>query len=196
MGIPQHTVPKHWNYFLTLEADLIALARYVEIDKKNFKTFSLELSRLLVSACGEVDSVLKQICERHSQINRKKWDINVYQTEIQAAYPNFSRASVSIPRYGLSLEPWSNWTRNPPSNPKWWRGHNGIKHNRPEEFEKGNLKNTLNALAGLYIALIYLHEPLGEAELLSPMPNLLHPGQLYGGESFRNGQWSYDYANL
>jgi hypothetical protein len=34
---------------------------------------------------------------------------------------------------------------------EWWLGYNNTKHSLPDGIRQGNLKNTINALAGLYI---------------------------------------------
>jgi hypothetical protein len=59
----------HWQYFVALESDLEHTARYVEIVPSNFKTYSIEFARILLSASSEVDVVCKLVCEG---INRNK----------------------------------------------------------------------------------------------------------------------------
>jgi len=54
----------HWNYFLALESDLERVSRYIEFDKANFKTYSIELAHLLLAASSEVDVVAKTLCQR------------------------------------------------------------------------------------------------------------------------------------
>ncbi len=38
----------HWNYFLAVEEDLNGVSRYIEFDNNNYKTYSLELARILM----------------------------------------------------------------------------------------------------------------------------------------------------
>ena len=52
MALDQASQPFHWAYFLALEDDLYTLSRYVEIAKPNYETYSIEISRLLLSACA------------------------------------------------------------------------------------------------------------------------------------------------
>jgi hypothetical protein len=42
----------HWDYFLTLEADLSVVARYIEFSRDNFGTYSIELARIIVESLG------------------------------------------------------------------------------------------------------------------------------------------------
>ena len=62
MSITATKTESHWNYFLSTEADLIELSRFVEFDKKNYKCFSVEMARLLMAAAAETDVVCKQLC--------------------------------------------------------------------------------------------------------------------------------------
>lgn len=54
----------HWNYFLVLESDLEHLSRYIEFTKDNYKIYSQEMARLLLTAGSEVDVVLKGLCKK------------------------------------------------------------------------------------------------------------------------------------
>lgn len=45
----------------------------------------------------------------------------------------------------------------------WWVAYNNIKHGRVGNFSDANLKNTLNALAALYILEIYFLKSIADA---------------------------------
>ena len=47
----------HWEYYLSIVEDLDAVSRYVHPLPDNFSTFSIELTRLLLSIGSEVDVV-------------------------------------------------------------------------------------------------------------------------------------------
>ncbi len=47
MGIAHSVNNQHWNYLLALDADATELSRYIEFTPKNYKTYSLEIARLL-----------------------------------------------------------------------------------------------------------------------------------------------------
>ena len=187
MGIQHQEVSKHWNYFLMLEDDLASVARYVEFHQDNYKTYSLELSRLLVTACGEVDGILKQVCKLVAPKRSGAWNIDSYREVFSKEFADFPKSRVAIPRYGLELTPWENWGTQQPTSPLWWVGHNGIKHSRHTEFQNGNLKNVLNAMAGLYIANIFLHSLGNPPQLLIPNPALYFPISYYNGETHVGG---------
>lgn len=156
MAIPQYKdISNHWNYFLALEDDLAKVSRYIEFAESNYDTYSIELAHLLLAAASEVDVVLKTLCNEvspeipHSGINK-------YRQTIQSKQPSLIREYCTISRYGLKLTPWVEWDRSSTSNPVWWRSYNRVKHHRDSDFKKANLKNVLNAMAGLAIANLYL----------------------------------------
>jgi hypothetical protein len=158
MAIQQSKSFIHWNYFLALESDLAQISRYIEFDKKNFKTYSIELAHLLLASSSEVDVIAKNICgivEPNSPANT----INHYRKIINRKLPNFKKEQVYFPRFNLTLKPWSNWSlvKNP-KNPLWWRSYNKVKHERSEHFSDANLKNVLNAMGGLLVAAFHFYK--------------------------------------
>lgn len=154
MTIHRAPVFGHWNYFLALEQDLDRLARYVDFSA-NDKTYSLEIARLFLGASSEVDVVLKLICKRFVP-NSKADNIGAYHPQVTANCPNFTQFEIQIPRYSLRHQPWTNWTGNTP--PTWWSDHNKVKHQREKFFERATLKNCLNAVGGLFVAVLHLYE--------------------------------------
>ncbi|MGD2117922.1 MAG: hypothetical protein PVG66_06170 [Chromatiales bacterium] len=174
MGI-QHeklNIP-HWNYFLALEEDVIRLSRFVEFAKENFNTYSMELARILFAASSEVDVVSKLLCTQLDS-NSKATNIRLYKEELTKHFPLFHEAQVSVPRFGLTLSPWSNWEKG--ESPSWWRAYNNVKHERNEYFPEANLKNTLNAVAGLLVLLIHFYKTEAEKGKLGPNPRLFLAG--------------------
>jgi len=138
----------HWNYFLALEHDLEVVSRYVEFCKPNFNVYSIEFAHLLFAAASEVDDVAKLLCERLDP-NAPRANIDQYRAVLTVRLRDLRTTEVSIPRYGLSFKPWSNWKGQ--ENPLWWRSYNKVKHQRDVYFKEATLKNALNALGALLI---------------------------------------------
>lgn len=177
MGIQAGKIDPHWNYFLAIERDLETLSRYVEFDDKNFNCFSIEIARLLLASAAEVDIVCKQICRQANQ-KTKGNNIHQYRDEIVPRFPKFSSFTVLVPRFELKLQPWSEW-KEKDGVPFWWTAYNKTKHERATEFARANLKNTLNAIAALFIALLHLHRDKAELAELIPNPIMLRPDSSY-----------------
>jgi hypothetical protein len=190
MVITSRKIESHWNYLLAIEGDLERLSRFIEFDRQNFECFSVEISRILLASGAEVDVVCKQICKKlnpRSTADR----IHPYQNEILASYPTIPDFKVLLPRYGLTLTPWSNWnvTNNPP---EWWTAYNKIKHHRDAEYHQANLQNALNAVGGLFVMVLYLYKEKAITGELAPPPRLLQVSEEhYGG--FAIG--GYDVGN-
>lgn len=185
MGIQTTRIDDHWNYFISVEQDMGRLSRFIEFDERNYDCFSLENVRLLVAAAAETDVVCKQICQYLNPASCAK-RIPQYRDEIVPVYPIMSQFEVLAPRYGLRLKPWSNWN-DPNSVPFWWTAYNKIKHERHTEYHRANLKNVLNAIAGLFVACLYLYKDKAASGTLIPSPLILRPseerlvGTLHGG---------------
>lgn len=180
MVITSNKIEAHWNYLLAIEDDLERLSKFIEFDEQNFDCFSLEISRILLACGAEVDVVCKQICKNLNP-SSSAWKIYHYQNEILPSYPAILDFQVLIPRYGLTLTPWSNWhsSENPPD---WWTAYNKIKHRRDTEYHQANLKNALNAVGGLFVMVLYLYKDKAISGNLAPPPKLLNVGpRQYGG---------------
>ena len=172
MGIQHNETPAHWNYFLCLEDDIERLSRWIEFSSENESVYSIELVRLLMTAAAEVDVVAKALCKLIDP-KAKAESINSYQSVLMLAVPTLAKASVDLPRYGLRFQPWLNWKR-PKTPPEWWSGNNKVKHHRSEHFKQGNLRNVLNAVAGLLLLLLLYY---GESQrLLATKPRIYVPG--------------------
>ncbi len=186
MGIQVVKSPIHWNYFIALEQDLEKVSRFIEFSEENFGTYSIELAHLLLAASSEVDVVLKALCNLKSP-NITHENINQYRETIKKEFPEFIEERCYISRYGLILTPWSNWSAD--KNPLWWRSHNNVKHQRDTHFREANLHNTINALAGLSLAVLYYYREIfsqdspctfkNVTKMLSPSTNLIQFKQEY-----------------
>lgn len=189
MAIRTTKTEVHWNYFLAIERELDVLSRYVEFDERNFDCFSLEIARIVLAAGAEVDVVCKQMC-RANNPNSTAEKINAYRTEVKSIVPHIADFQVLIPRFGLTLQPWDEW-RSRTGVPYWWTAYNKIKHQRDSEYHRANLKNALNAVAGLFVVVLYLYKNEAEQGELLPGPLLLTVGAAHDGGFILGGNAVY-----
>ena len=186
MAIKEYASLSYWNYFLALESDLVHLSRFVEFTTDNFKTHSIEMVHLLLTAASEVDVVIKQLCKRVSPTEPAN-DMKDCRKILQQEYPDLAKMKVCLPRYGLELTPWLNWQQD--KSPDWWSDHNKVKHRRGEHFNKANLKNVLNAIGGLFLVLVLFYRGQTERHRLVPAPSLFDgPGELMQRSHYIDGQ--------
>lgn len=166
----------HWNYFLTLDADAANLSRYVEFKEDNFNSYSVEMARILLAAASEVDVVAKLLCKNVDPTS-KAGNINQYRTKLTRAFPGMISMTVTIPRYALTLRPWDNWSQN--KSPDWWCDYNAVKHERNANFERANLKNTLNSVGALFVVLLHFYCDKARNGELVPLPSLFAIGETH-----------------
>lgn len=170
MAIRIRPIPKHWNYFLSIEEDVVALTRWIEFHEDNFGCYSIQLARLLMVAAAETDVVAKGLCA-HIDKEAKAQSINHYRDVIIGMYPRLPKAVVEMPKYGLKLKPWVRWGR-PENPPIWWTANNHVKHHRNDKFNEATLENALNAVAGLFLLLALYYGR--RTSSIQPAPNLLN----------------------
>lgn len=159
----------YWQYFLAIETSLNETIQYVELTPNNYKTYSVEFARILLSASSEVDVICKLLCEKVNPAKQAQ-NINDYRNIIAEKYPKFYSMKVMIPKYGIELTPWEKWERS--ENPDWWKRYNSVKHERSANFQNANLENTLNAVAGLFCLILYYYQPELYGLKLSPWTKL------------------------
>jgi hypothetical protein len=188
MGITAAGTLVHWNYFLAIERDLEVLSRYIEFDERNFQCFSIENARIILAAGAESDIVCKKLC-RLADVNSRANKINHYRTNLVAAIPGIADFEVTVARFGLTLKPWDEW-RNAGGVPFWWTAYNKVKHHRDTDFDKANLKNALNAVAGLFILVLYLYESFARWGI-SPSAQLFSTNGLHDGGVNSDGNHVY-----
>lgn len=169
-----NTSLNYWNLFLALEADVVKLSRYIEFTEDNYKSYSVELARIVLSASSEIDVICKLICTKNNN-NSKADSIGDYRTEIMLSDPSVAKTHVIIPRFGLSFQPWKQWLEE--KNPAWWQAYNNIKHHRHVHFADANLKNALSAAAGLFVLLLFYYKTDTHKGSLRPGPILFRAGK-------------------
>lgn len=175
----------HWRYFLSLEEDLLRLARFIEFSPMNFKAFSLEMAHLLLAASSEADVVLKMLCKPY---NVSADNEQAYRVTLQQHLPKIAKVKIKMPHYDLVVTPWEEWDRN--KTPDWWTGYNKVKHHRDSDYDKANLENVLNSMAGLFICNLFLYKDLANKGNLGPWPKLLFPeDDLISGSTPGEGGW-------
>ncbi|MBL8447327.1 MAG: hypothetical protein JNJ44_07935, partial [Zoogloeaceae bacterium] len=169
MTIQENPPIEHWNYFLTLEEDIDRLARYLQPTQANFAAYSIEMARILMVAAAEIDVVAKQLCRNIDEKSNAK-TIDKYREKIVAKFPRITDAGVTLPRFGLTLQPWGQWKS--ANSPSWWGAYNNVKHHRHTNFEDANLENCLNAAAALFVLLLFFYKDHAKKGQLIPDPRL------------------------
>ena len=172
MAIHEHKSLLHWSYFLALEEDIEKLSRYIEFTTDNFDAYSIEMAHIFLAASSEVDVVAKQLCNIVAP-NGMESNIAQYRNTLRIKIPELENSEVTLPRYGLTLTPWSNWHED--ETPDWWQSHNNVKHQRGQYFSDANLKNVLNSMAGLFLMVLHYYKLVIEGKRIVPPPSIFTP---------------------
>jgi len=159
-----------WKQYIELEKLFLETEKYVAINDKNFKTYSIQYNILLQAICAEVDVVIKRFCFEFDNTTNID-DMYKYVNFILLHMPNLVNKQVNMQLYDLNITPWKGigFRRNNKGKefvipPYWWDGYIKIKHRRitfsknDNEYKilernmvQANQKNVLGALAGLFV---------------------------------------------
>lgn len=155
MNIKSSNLAPHWNYYLALEQDMERISRFIEFDSAHLNVYSIEFTRIFLSACSEIDVLLKEM----GVLKLGKWKgktIHDYRLMVQENFKELINERIYIHRFGFEYVPWESWNDN--TNPLWWRSYNNVKHHRNDFYSEANLENTLNALGALLVITVYYYQ--------------------------------------
>lgn len=143
-----------WSFFLSLESDLVDTCKYVHLSERNYRTFSSQYSKIILASASEFESVSKKLIKSLFP-QKNPSDIGDIKESLLSKYPNIHKNIVTIARYGINVEPLSNWYDG--GRLGWWDSYVNIKHDRNKNFETANLSNTLNALSALLVLNVFYY---------------------------------------
>jgi len=146
---------RYWDYFCALESDLKKISRYIDFSDDNLNTHSIELTRLILSSCSEIDVILKEICFELDDTHKPR-KINEYQKIIKQELPNLINEKINIGFSFTEVKPWDSWNKD--KTPSWWTMHNSIKHQRSNYYKEANLDNSIKAVTALFICINYYYK--------------------------------------
>lgn len=177
----------YWNYYLVLEKDFLKIERFITFDLGdnflyddnksienygNSLTYSVEFIKQYQAICSEVDVILKAICEELG--NSNAGNMIAYTSTILNHNIWMRIVNQKVKMKNIELYPFKDWrdgNRDEYNAPHWWPQYNDVKHHRAEQYKEANLKNVLNALAGLYILENYLVKYIGDMANGTDVPN-------------------------
>lgn len=117
----------YWDYYLELESEFYQIKKYVQFDKDNYKTFSIEFLKLLQAICSEIDVLGKYIAvllnpgfkKKNKPTIRDWWfeiqdNLQVYESVSDCVDPSKKPTNVcdvSLKNYVIDedFSPWSNY---------------------------------------------------------------------------------------
>jgi len=190
---------QYWYFYINIEEEFLEIGKTIPIDFINRNTFSFKYAQLLQSICSEIDVVFKRFMDFKNYPHDIE-NIGIYESFIRTNFEKFKSSNItcyrSLHNYE-NLKPYENWT--PQNSPKWWKINNKLKHSRSEidgfgveQYKHANQNNVLNALAGLFILLMYFYEEIIKEN--SPEERLRVP--LPQSEIFHLEDWGNYYEKI
>lgn len=147
----------YWNYYHQLESDFFDCNPYCEIDTSNDCAYSIKYQQLLLTVCSEIDTICKTLCKKiDDSLDFDKCGISDYINILNSQYPTVADEKVVFCKIKYrEILPWKSIAKKYP--PNWWQAYNKVKHHRDdkENYRYANQKNTVEALAGLYVLIEY-----------------------------------------
>ena len=149
-----------------LEEKIIDILNFLPFTRENEKSWSPELANLFLDVSSLFDSICRYIISKGREegkilirektkegIKERKRDIkklNIEHFELNLLSPfKILNSRVVFYRYPLIiLSPFKRYRTD-----GWWKVYNRLKHDRIYNFKQANLKNTLYALASLFLLL-------------------------------------------
>lgn len=161
----------HWDYYISLENDLLSCRRYVEFHHANMQVYSIEFVRLLLATCSEVDVLAKSLCKRIAEETEAD-NIRKYRKMLEPslALSSFQVFDVVTNSYRIPFVEWGKQ-----DSTEWWRSYNHVKHDRFNKYKEAALAANLAALAGLYILNLYWYWKIVQEEGLIPESQIFKP---------------------
>ncbi len=157
----------HWDYFLLLEKDLVAISEKLELSESNFNAYGPRLVQLILSSGSELDVALKSLalvmCPDHDAATNKRPNMNHFKDMLaRYAYEQFTTARVKVLHSEIVLTPWSALKDDSCCAIDWWTNYNNIKHKRAEYYVSANLRTALDLMCALFVVDAYISEVLLE----------------------------------
>ena len=137
--------------------DLDQLLFFIEPCDVNLKTYSHRIYELFLRAATEFETNCKAILQANHYAKKTNLNIKDYYKINQAT--KLSEYKISFLRWPREQmwEPFAEWSTM--HTLSWYQAYNKVKHNRLQEFSNANLKNLMNAVAGL---ICILHAQVGD----------------------------------
>lgn len=128
-----------------LERQFVELSYIIPLKNKP-ETYSPRLYNVLQSACGQIENIARMLCNTLG-CHYEKPNFPDYYKALNADKMLEKQVAYLVPNY-QTVEPFKIESG---VTPNWWKNYNDTKHNLPDGFLRGNLGNTLDALAALYL---------------------------------------------
>ncbi|GLV47593.1 hypothetical protein TJA_07630 [Thermus sp. LT1-2-5] len=183
----QPGIQTFWDAVIALDEDLWQLRRYITFAPDNLGVYSLELQRLIQMAAVETEATLLWVCTNlvdptqcHKGNRAKPFGelltLLAHKVESELGV-NLHNTQVRLRRFPDPLMPFQKGVDQKTF--AWWDAFTSLKHQKPQNEAKANLKHALeafSALASMVSLTALLEEKIHRGEIfcnLEPLPKVL-----------------------
>lgn len=161
-----------WPIYKQIEDEFRQLSFYINIDRKQLKTYSIKIADLILRTVAECENISKALCQKKGiKFIDKKGQIRSFvnfaeyieklneifaleRKHVSFIYSNASENTfdskhqpfrkITIGKNKKNIETWT-----------WYHSYNSIKHDRIKNYENANLENLISGMAALFLLNIY-----------------------------------------
>ncbi len=153
----------YWSVYKNIEKEVLELTNHIHFDDNQINIYSMKMAELLIRTVVEIESISKELYflndgEKANDNNlffdtdcldllENKWRLSKKQVLLTSTNFHFTTFK--------TLTPLKKANKRGSSSSKWQQAYQGIKHNRNQNFQKGNIKNLLEACGALYLLNLY-----------------------------------------
>ncbi len=160
----------YWSVYKSLEREFISLSNIIYINDEQLKIYSIKITELLIRAVVEVESISKELYFANRgpkeddnelffdtdclNLLEQRWSLSKKEVLVSSSNLYFDLEENNI------LTPLKKANKRGSSSSDWLKAFQAVKHNRAKNLKRGNLRNLIRALAGLYILNLYFKDTL------------------------------------
>lgn len=134
------------NYYFEIENEFNEITRIIPLENES-NTFSPKLYSILQNSCVQVENMLRLLCDKFQLDYRDKRNFPKYY-EMLNKNGVLKQQRIAMEKKHETLYPFD--LQDGSETPFWWSSYNKTKHNLPDGFKQGNLRNTIYALSAGY----------------------------------------------
>lgn len=130
-----------------------SIFRTIHPHKDNFSCFGIAIRNLLFLSCTELEAQFTGVLKANGIIKQRYTTHDFIKLEPIFKLKEYSVKFSNYPWFG-NFSPFTNWSsKQPTKSLGWYDNYNSVKHDRYNEFKKGNLMSALMSIVGLAIIL-------------------------------------------
>lgn len=162
------------SVYRNLEREFVNLSNLIHINDEQLEVYSIKIAELLIRTVVEVESISKELYFLNGGDKNDDKDL-YFDTDCLELLENewkLSQKVIFVSSTSLYfdldenkiLKPLKKANKRGTGSSDWLKAYQAVKHNRGKNFKKGNFKNLIRALGGLYILNIYYQDTTFQLE--------------------------------